>query len=114
MKLSELLRGITVLNQYEEKEIKDVVSDSRKVEEGCLYVCIKGNSFDGHDVAAEMLEKGAAAVVAQRDLGLKDQILVEDTRKVWGLICANFFGNPSQKLRLIGLTGTNGKTTTTF
>lgn len=114
MKLSELLQGIQVLNPYEDMEIKEIASDSRRLAPGDLFVCIIGGSFDGHDAAAEMLEKGAAAIVVQRDLGLRNQILVEDTRSIWGPMCANFFGNPGNQLRLIGLTGTNGKTTTSF
>lgn len=114
MKLSQLLRGINVLNEYNDAEALDVTQDSRTVKEGSLFVCVKGNTFDGHTVAAEMLEKGAAAVLCERDLGLENQIIVENTRAVFSMICANFFGNPADKLKLIGLTGTNGKTTTTF
>ncbi len=114
MKLSEILKGIVVLNEYEDKEVKNVTSDSRLVEEGFLFICIKGASFDGHNVAANMLGKGAVAVVCERDLGLDNQIIVENSRAVYSPICANFFGNPSNSLKLIGLTGTNGKTTTTF
>ena len=114
MKLSEILKGIEVLNSYNEAQVLDVAQDSRLVKEGTLFVCIKGNTFDGHDVAAQMLENGAAAVVTQRDLGLEKQIIVPDTRLAFSPICANFFGNPAEKLKLIGLTGTNGKTTTTF
>lgn len=114
MKLSEILKGIEVKNNYEDREIADVTSDSRLVEQGFVFVCIKGASFDGHSVAAQMIEKGAAAVVCEYDLGIKEQIIVEDTRKALSPICSNYFGNPSEKLKLIGLTGTNGKTTTTF
>lgn len=114
MKLSEILNGIEVLNQYRDREVLDVTQDSRLVKEGSLFVCIKGNSFDGHSVAKEMLEKGAAAVVAERDLGLENQIIVADSRAVYSPVCANFYGNPAKKLKLIGLTGTNGKTTTSF
>ncbi|MDE6412358.1 MAG: UDP-N-acetylmuramoyl-L-alanyl-D-glutamate--2,6-diaminopimelate ligase, partial [Eubacterium sp.] len=114
MKLSEILKGIEVLNSYEEAEILDVTQDSRLVKEGSLFVCVKGNTFDGHSVAKEMLEKGAAAVITQRDLGLEKQVIVSDTRQIFSSVCANFFGNPADKLKLIGLTGTNGKTTTTF
>lgn len=114
MRLSDLLKGINVKNKYEDKEVVDVTSDSRLVQKGFLFICIKGASFDGHSVAGEMLEKGAAAVVTQFDLGLDNQIIVDDTRAVYSPICANYFGNPAEKLKLIGLTGTNGKTTTTF
>lgn len=114
MKLSEVLKGIKINNSYNDTEVSEVTSDSRQVEKGSLFVCIKGASFDGHNVAGEMLEKGACAVVTERDLGLPNQVIVDDTRAVYSPICANFFGNPAQKLKLIGLTGTNGKTTTTF
>lgn len=114
MKLSQLLNGVNILNTFNDVEILDVTQDSRLVKEGSLFVCVKGAAFDGHSVAAEMLEKGARAVVVERDLGLDNQILVENSRAVFSPICANFFGNPADKLKLIGLTGTNGKTTTTF
>ena len=114
MKLSEILKGIEVKNEYSDKEVVNVTSDSRLVKEGYLFVCIKGASFDGHNVAKEMLEKGAAAVVCERDLGLESQILVDNSREVYSPICANYFKNPANSLKLIGLTGTNGKTTTTF
>ena len=114
MKLSQILNGVKVLNTYDDVEVCDVTQDSRLVKEGFVFVCVKGAAFDGHSVAAEMLEKGAAAVVVERDLGLHNQILVENSRACFSPICANFFGNPAKKLKLIGLTGTNGKTTTTF
>lgn len=114
MKLSQILDGIKILNTYEDIEVADVTQDSRLVKEGSLFVCVKGAVFDGHNVAAEMLEKGAAAVVVERDLGLDKQIIVENSRAVFSPICANFYNNPAKKLKLIGLTGTNGKTTTTF
>lgn len=114
MKLSQILNGVKVLNTYDDVEVCDVTQDSRLVKVGFLFVCVKGAAFDGHSVAAEMLEKGAAAVVVERDLGLHNQILVENSRACFSPICANFFGNPAKKLKLIGLTGTNGKTTTTF
>ncbi len=114
MKLSELLKGVTVRSEYKDVDVKNVTSDSRVVEEGFVFVCIKGNSFDGHSVAKEMIEKGAVAIIADHDLGINEQVVVEDTRDSYSVICANFFGNPSKDLKLIGLTGTNGKTTTTF
>lgn len=114
MKLSQILNGIEVLAPYNDTEVLDVAQNSRLVEEGTLFVCIKGAAFDGHSVAKEMLDKGAAAVIVERDLGLDRQVIVKDSRAVFSPICANFFGNPAEKLELIGLTGTNGKTTTTF
>lgn len=114
MKLSEILKGINVLNKFDDVEVADVTQDSRLVEKGSLFVCVKGAAFDGHSVAQQMLDNGAVAVVVERDLGVDKQIIVENSRAVFSPICANFFGNPADKLKLIGLTGTNGKTTTTF
>lgn len=114
MRLKDLLKGINVQNEFDDVEVLDVTQDSRLVKEGSLFICIKGAAFDGHSVAKEMLDKGAAAVVVEHDLGIDKQIIVENSRAVYSPICANFFGNPADKLKLIGLTGTNGKTTTTF
>lgn len=114
MKLSDVLKGIKVNSEYTDVDIVDITADSRKVGAGFLFVCIKGASFDGHAVAEDMMKQGAVAVVAEHDLGLKNQVLVDDSRAVLSEMCANFFSNPAEKLKLIGLTGTNGKTTTTF
>ena len=114
MKLKDLLKGIDVKNDFENVDVLDVTQDSRLVKDGSLFICIKGAAYDGHSVAKKMLESGAVAVVVDHDLGLDNQIIVEDSRAVYSPICANFFGNPADKLKLIGLTGTNGKTTTTF
>ena len=113
MKVSELLQGIPCTGTYNDVEVLDVTQDSRLVEPGYLFVCIKGASFDGHAVAAEMLEKGAVAVVCDHDMGLPSQVITPNTRDAYATICANYYGNPAEKLQLIGLTGTNGKTTTT-
>ena len=113
MKLSELLDGVELLEKTGDWEIRSVVNDSRRVGEGDLFVCIAGASSDGHDYAAAALEKGAAAVICQRDLGLPNQVLVADTHWAYGKIAANFYGNPAKKLKLIGVTGTKGKTTVT-
>ena len=115
MKLSKILDSIvtTDYNLFEDIEIKDVTSDTRMVTESCLFVCIKGENFDGHNAAHEMIKKGAAVIVCEKDLGIKNQIIVNNSRKVYAHICANFFGRPDKRLKLIGVTGTNGKTTVT-
>ena len=91
-----------------------MVSNSRKAVEGSVFCCIVGGSADGHDFAAQAVEKGAVCVVAQRDLGLPCQLLVEDTRAAYGALCAAFNGFPADRLKMIAVTGTNGKTTTTY
>ncbi len=113
MKLRDLIENNAV-TAIGDTEISSVTDDTRKVTEGSLFVCVKGGSFDGHTAAAEMLEKGAAAVVCERDLGLGDrQIITENSRKLYGQICSAWFGHPEKKLKMIGVTGTNGKTTIT-
>ena len=111
MKLSELLSEIEYNGSFVDQKIKDVVADSRKVSEGSLFVCVKGNSFDGHEVAAEMLKKGAAAVITDHKLGLENEIIVKNTKEANARLCQNFFKNPKDQLKIIGITGTNGKTT---
>lgn len=113
MKLYELLEN-NAETRIGDTEISSVTDDTRKVTEGSLFVCVRGGSFDGHNAAAEMLEKGAAAVVCERDLGLGDrQILTDNSRRLYGKLCAAWFGHPERKLKMIGVTGTNGKTTIT-
>lgn len=110
MNLSQLIQnqGIT------DREITSITDDTRKVIKGSLFFCVKGTKFDGHTVVTEMLEKGAVAVVCEHDLGLGDnQIITENSRKLYGEVCSAWFGHPEKKIKMIGVTGTNGKTTTT-
>ena len=111
MKLYTLLE--TLETALPDTEITGVTDDTRKLRPGMVFVCIKGQKYDGHDAAKAMLEQGAAAVIAERELGLGDrQILVGDTRKAYGELCAAWYGHPERQMRMIGVTGTNGKTTT--
>lgn len=112
MKLYDLFSEIQKID-FEDREVSDVTDNSSKIKKDCVFVCVKGGSFDGHTVAEEALEKGAAAVVTERDLGLERQIIVENTRKCYGELCAAWFGHPERKMKFIGVTGTNGKTTMT-
>ncbi|MBO6154218.1 MAG: UDP-N-acetylmuramoyl-L-alanyl-D-glutamate--2,6-diaminopimelate ligase [Lachnospiraceae bacterium] len=103
-------------------EITSLTSDSRKVEEGCLYICIKGASFDGHSAASEVVEKGVRVLVIQDDIELSDKakalnpviVKVSDTREAQAFLSAAYFDYPADKLQVIGITGTKGKTTTTY
>ena len=117
MDLQTLLRGAALEPgglQDLQVTVSMVTSNSRKVTEGAVFLCLVGRSSDGHAYAAQALEKGAICVVAQRDLGLGTrQLVVGDTRLAYGLLCSAFYGHPSKKLKLVGVTGTNGKTTVT-
>lgn len=100
-------------------EISFVVYDTRKVTEGCLFICIKGANFDAHDAAAQAAEKGAAVLVVERDVELPENspvivVKVENTRYAMAFISAAWFGHPARKLKTIGITGTKGKTTSTY
>ena len=113
MKLSELLENNAVTS-IGDTEITSVTDNTGRVTEGSLFFCVKGGSFDGHTAAADMLERGAAAVVCDHDLGLGEkQIITDDTRVLYGKVCAAWFGHPERKIKMIGVTGTNGKTTIT-
>ena len=113
MKLYELIKGVAEAS-LPDMEIAGVISDTRtEVKGGEMFVCIKGNTFDGHDAAETMLAKGCSVVLTERDMGLENQIIVPDTREALPLLCAAWFGHPERELKLIGVTGTNGKTTIT-
>ena len=105
--------GVFLSDGVIDSEIVDIVIDSRRVRKGSLFVAIKGDSFDGHDVAKAALSKGAVAIVTERKLNLPNEILTLNTRKANALLCSAFFSNPARKLKLIGVTGTNGKSTVT-
>ncbi len=112
MKLQDLL-GFPC-GDIGEREILSITDDSRQITKGCLFACIQGANFDGHSVAQTALAQGAIAVLVERDLGLGDrQILVESTRVAYGEICAAWYDHPEKKMKFVGVTGTNGKTTTT-
>ena len=112
MKLSSLLKGVKTQDVYEEREIERVTDKDNENLENALFVCVDGNRVDGHSLAVKAVKKGAVAVLTNRDLGINEQIIVDDTRCALSIIASNFYGNPSKKLKIIGVTGTNGKTTT--
>ena len=114
MQLNELLYGIEYSGTLPDVEVLGLTADSRLLESGWVFVCQKGLRYDGHSFASQALELGAVAVVTDQDLGLPRQILVEDTQLAYPLLCANYFGRPAERMKLIGVTGTNGKTTSVF
>ena len=99
--------------------ITEVVNDSRKITEGCLFICIKGANFDGHSAVSLACEKKAAALLVEQQVELPEGaninvIRVADTRYAMAFVDAAYFGNPAEKMKVIGITGTKGKTTTTY
>ena len=120
MKLTKLLERLDyeVLQGSDEIEITEFTNDSRKeMHEGSAFICIKGAVFDGHDYVADMAAKGASAVIVERDVEAPEGltvIKVADTRYAQALASTAYFGYPADELKVIGITGTKGKTTTTY
>ncbi|MEG1800855.1 MAG: UDP-N-acetylmuramoyl-L-alanyl-D-glutamate--2,6-diaminopimelate ligase [Oscillospiraceae bacterium] len=114
MNTQAVLKNVKYTGTIKDMQVNFVTDDSRKVGAGCVFVCSKGASFDGHTFAQQALALGAVLVVCERDMGLENQIVVENSRQAYAIMCANLFDNPAKKMKLIGVTGTNGKTTSTY
>lgn len=117
MKLNELLENIEVIynNGNQLVEITSICSDSRKCKEGSLFIAIKGADNDGHKYIESAIKNGAAAIVCSTAPDFLNEsaipfAVVKDDRRAAALIAKNFYGNPSGCLKLVGVTGTNGKT----
>ena len=124
MKLKDLLIGLEGLKARGslDVEIKNIACNSNNVEEGDLFVAIKGFEYDGHEFINEAIKKGATAILIEEGCDLKSfkvksdtvVIMAKDTRKALAIVSCNFYKNPSKKFKLIGITGTKGKTTTSY
>ncbi|GAB6170362.1 UDP-N-acetylmuramoyl-L-alanyl-D-glutamate--2,6-diaminopimelate ligase [Clostridium carnis] len=121
MKLLELLNGVEyeVLGGSLDKEINHLQYDSRKILKGDMFVCLKGFEVDGHDYAKKAIELGATVILCERDINIENDgtltiIKVNEGRKALATMSANYYGHPTKKLKLLGVTGTNGKTTTVY
>ncbi len=118
MRLRELLRGVAALTPEQDVEITGVCSNSQKAEPGDVFVCLPGRSHRDYSAyLAQAARLGAVAAVTQQTIECGEdllQIVVADARAALAVMSANFFGNPAQRLRLIGVTGTNGKTSTAY
>lgn len=122
MKLSGMLTKFTYkcLKGSTDTEVNHLVYDSRKVESGDVFVCISGTARDAHDFVVDVAQKGAAAIIVEKDVteqldGFDVTVVqTENTRLALACMAADYFGNPAEKLTTIGITGTKGKTTTTY
>lgn len=118
---SKLLEKLvyTCIKGKKERLISSLVYDSRKIEKDCMFVCIAGAKTDGHQFAREAAEKGAAVIVTEKEVLLPDEfdvtlIRVESTRYALAFLSAAYFDYPAEQMKIIGITGTKGKTTTTY
>lgn len=119
MKLSTLLQNIdyTILQGDKNIDINAPAYDSRKVQKGDLFVCITGFQTDGHKYVQNAIQSGAIAILCEKEIEIDKSITViktENTRKALALLSINYFENPCKDMNMIGVTGTNGKTTTTY
>ncbi len=119
MKFSELYSCLKEHKScdFAEREVFGITHDSRKVKEGYVFVAIKGHKMDGHDFIVTAIEKGAVAIIVEKRVEVTlriPQIVVPNTRHALALLSCCFYGEPSSKLTVIGVTGTNGKTTTSY
>ncbi len=111
MDFETLLQGVAYTGTPPAGNATLVTHNSRKVRPGAVFVCVAGRTADGHQYAPAALAAGAALIVSQRPLGLAGEVTVPDTRAAYARLCQNFFGRPAERLVLVGVTGTNGKTT---
>ena len=119
MRLNELISDIeyTCVRGNEDREVSQVVYDSRKICRDCVFICVRGANFDGHSAALEASKAGAAAVIVEQNVETEGDtavIKVESTRYAMAYIASAWYGYPSRRLKTIGITGTKGKTTTTY
>lgn len=112
MKLNSLLYEVGIPPVKNDTEIGNVTDSLQRVTDGTLFVCIRGEKTDGNSLVAEAKEKGAVFFVSAQLLPIENSVQVENDRRAYSLLCAAFYGHPDKKLKLIGITGTNGKTTT--
>ena len=119
MILKSLLKGLDyeVIKGNEESKVQNIRYDNRKIKQGDAFVCVKGFKVDGHSFIGDAIKKGAKTLIVQEDVSVQEDITiikVRDTRKALAIMSSNYFGNPKDKLKIIGITGTNGKTTSAF
>lgn len=120
IKMKDIFKGIKykILKKSEKnRKYRELEYDSRKIKEGDIFIALKGKNIDGHQYIDKAIENGAKAIIVSEEVDLKydvDCILVKDLRKNLGIIASNFYGAPEKKLKIVGVTGTNGKTTSTY
>lgn len=115
MKLTELLRPLVIAKVVGNTDIgiTGIETDSRRVRPGCLFVALRGFTVDGHQFVRQAVENGAVAVLVEEDVDVSATVVrVPDTRRAMAVLAATFYRHPTRELKLIGVTGTNGKTTT--
>ena len=119
MKIEDLLKGLnyTMLSGDKDVEVNNLQYDSRKIKTGDMFFAISGFNVDGHNFISKSIENGAKVVVVEKDIPMIEGIAyirVENGRRALAIAASNFYNKPSEKMKIIGVTGTNGKTTSAF
>ena len=119
MKLETILKGIDykLIKGNLDSVITDICYDSRKVIKDSLFICLVGSTTDGHDYIESAIKNGASTIIIERDIDIKEDvnvIKINNTRRLLSRLSINFFDNPASKMTVIGITGTKGKTTTSW
>jgi len=115
MKLKDLLKDLNYTGKIDEREISGITHDSRKVRAGTLFIAIKGQNSDGYEFISSAIKRGASAIIANgrsTDITNIPVVHVSDTREAMSHVAANFYDRPSEDMSIVGITGTNGKTST--
>ena len=114
MTLHSLLKEIGIECDFPDCEVTSVTDRIENVRSGSVFVCIHGRNYDGHLFGEEALQKGAAAIICERPVTEEKCVVLRNTRVAYSFLCSAFFEHPGDKLKIIGITGTNGKTTTAY
>src|SRR5690625_5897104 len=119
MQLTEILSELPFYQtnkSIDDITINELKVDHREINKGDLFICIKGFTVDGHDFANKAVENGAVVIIAEKELQIPEAIVVTvpDTSRALAFLAVKYFNYPTEKISLIGITGTNGKTTTTY
>ena len=122
--MNEIIRDVEyeILKEGKKFEIKGIEYDSRKIKEDFIFVAMAGNTVDGHDFIQKAIDSGAKIIITEKNINILEYknaddvsfVLVKNIRKKLGIIASNYYGYPQNKIKIIGITGTNGKTTSSF
>ena len=122
--MNEIFRDVEyeILKEGKKFEIKGIEYDSRKIKEDFIFVAMAGNTVDGHNFIQKAIDSGAKIIITEKNINILEYknaddvsfVLVKNIRKKLGIIASNYYGYPQNKIKIIGITGTNGKTTSSF
>lgn len=118
MLINELIKNVnikSIIGDVQKINIDNLIYNSKNISKGSCFFCLRGENADGHDYAKEAQSNGVSVIICEKMLNVKTpQIIVDSTRKAFAICCGNYYGNPAKEIKMVAVTGTNGKTTTTY